>query len=173
MNYPVQLITLSGTWQLVTMDIAGPLPETMDKNKYILAICYHFTKYTVLFAMADQTAETVAFKIVEFAMTFGLPESILSDQGTNFQSQLLESLWEAMDIHQLRTSPFYSQTDALTERINRTVKEMLTHFVNEAQSDWNKKLCKLAFAYNTSVHARQSFRHMSCCLVVAQKFLQI
>ena len=81
------------------MDITGPLPETKDKNKYILAICDHFTKYTVLYAMPDQTAETVASKIVDFAMTFGLPESILSDQGTNFQSQQLECLWEALDIH--------------------------------------------------------------------------
>ena len=86
-SYPVPPlipITPSGTRQWVTMDIGGPL-ETNDKNKYILAICDHFTKYTVLFAMADQTAETVASKIVEFAMTFGLPESILSDQGTNFR----------------------------------------------------------------------------------------
>ena len=46
-SYPVPPlipITPSGTWQLVTMDIAGPLPETKDKNKYILAICDHFTK---------------------------------------------------------------------------------------------------------------------------------
>ena len=150
-------ITPSDTWQLVTMDIAGPLPEKKSKRKYILALCDHFTKYTVLYTMADMTAETVANKIVEFSMIFGLPESILSDQGAQFQSQLLESLWEALDIHQLRTSPFHPQTDGLTERINRTVKEMLTHFVNEAQSDWDEKLHKLAFAYNTSVHSTTEF----------------
>ena len=34
---------------------------------------------------------------------------------------------------------------------------MLTHFVNEAQTDWDKELSKLAFAYNTSVHTTTKF----------------
>ena len=48
------------TLLLITMDMAGPLPETPRGNKYILAICDHFTKYTKTYAMKGQTAEEVA-----------------------------------------------------------------------------------------------------------------
>ena len=76
-----------------------------------------------------------------------------------------------MDIHQLRSSPFNTQTDGLTERINRTVKKMLSHFVNEAQSDWDTKLFKHAFAYNTSVHATTKFSPYELLFGRRQKIL--
>ena len=47
---------------IVTMDMAGPLPETPRGYKFILAICDHFTKYTKTYAMKFQTAEEEAEK---------------------------------------------------------------------------------------------------------------
>jgi hypothetical protein len=46
----------------------------------------------------------------------GLPEFILSDQGKNYQSALLAELWELLDVHKLRTSPYHPQCDGITER---------------------------------------------------------
>ena len=46
------------------------------------------------------------------------------------------------------------QTDGITQRFNRTIKTMPTEFVHEhKQNDWDTKLNKLSFAYNTAVHA--------------------
>ena len=86
-----------------------------------------------------------------------MPDQILSDQGRDFQSQLMSELMELLDIHQLRTSPYHPETDGITERFNRTLKEALTHFVNEAQTDWEKYLNYIAFAYNTAEHATTQF----------------
>ena len=87
-------------------------------------------------------------------MIFGIPESVLTDQGTNFTSQVAESLWELLDVHTLRTTAYQPQADGITERFNRTIKIILTQFVKqEDQNDWDLKLDKLSFAYNTAVHA--------------------
>ena len=86
-------------------------------------------------------------------MTFGIPEAVLTDQGSNLTSQVIESLWERLDVNTLRTTAYHPQTDGITERFNRTIKTMLTQFVNEQkQDDWDLKLDKLSFAYNTAVH---------------------
>ena len=52
----------SRTLQLVTMDMAGPLPTTKDGHKHILAICDHITKHIKVFPMKTQTALEVAEK---------------------------------------------------------------------------------------------------------------
>ena len=76
-----------------------------------------------------------------------------TDQGTNFTSQVVESLWELLDVHALRTTAYHPQADGITERFNRTIKDMLTQFdpirrTKERQNDWDIKLEKLSFAYN-------------------------
>ena len=50
------------------------------------------------------TAETIADVLVDYMCKYGLVESVLSDLGTNFMSQLLELVWELLDVRRLRTS---------------------------------------------------------------------
>ena len=148
------LCTITGTLSIITMDIAGPLPETPRGNKYILAICDHSTKYNKTYAMKDQTTEEVSEKCVEFCLTYGIPEAVLTDRGTNFTSQVIENLWERVNVHTLHTTANHSTPDGITEGFNSTIKTMLTQFVyQQIQNDWDLKLAKLTFAYNTAVHA--------------------
>ena len=72
--------------------MTGPLPETKRGNKYILAICDNFTKHVKVFSMKGQTAKEVAEKCLEYSMIFGVPEAVLTDQGTYFTSHVVESL---------------------------------------------------------------------------------
>ena len=93
-------------------------------------------------------------RVLQVCIIFGIPEAILTDQGTNFTSQVVESLWELWDVHTLRTTAYHPQADGITERFNRTIKTMLTQFVKqEEQNKWDLKLEKMSFAYNTAVHA--------------------
>ena len=146
------------TLVLITMDMAGPLPTTKRGNKYILVICDHFTKFVQAYVLRGMTAEEVAEDAIKYCLIFGIPEAVLTDRGTNFTSQLIESLWERFDVHTLRTTAYHPQADGITERFNRTVKIMLAQFVDQhKQDDWDLKLDKLCFAYNTAVHATTKF----------------
>ena len=155
---PIEPITRAqGPGQLVTMDIAGPLPETVTGNKYILSIICHFSKFVVCFAMRDQLVKTVAACLVEYICRYGVPKEILTDQGTNFQSNFMAELYDLLDIVKLRTSPFRPQTNGVVERFNQTLKKMLAIYVNKDQNDWDQHLSKLAFAYNTAEHKTTKF----------------
>ncbi len=87
--------------------------------------------------METQTAEEIAKRLMLVFYRFGIPETILSDQGTNFQSILLAELYELLDVHKVRTSPYHPQTDGITERFNRTLQAMLSCYVQENQKDWD------------------------------------
>ncbi len=59
----------------------------------------HFTKFIQIYAMKTIKAEDVAQVIVDnWMMKFGIPESILSDDGTQYRSILLEAVYAYLDI---------------------------------------------------------------------------
>ena len=102
--------------------------------------------------MKTITAAEVAKKLMKTICQHGIMEQILTYQGTNFQAELMKELYELLDVHQTRTSPFRPQTDGLSERFNQTLKKMITAYVDEIGDDWDEKLDILAFAYNTATH---------------------
>jgi hypothetical protein len=139
--------------QLITTDIAGQFKETSRKNKYFLVVIDHFTKYIQISAMKRLQAEDVSQVLVDnWMMTFGIPESILSDGGTKYWSKLLEEVYEYLDINGLRTTPFNPQCYGQSERTVEKAKKMIRAFIDLDQSNWDLILSRIAFAYNTAVH---------------------
>ena len=50
----------------------------------------------------------------------GIPEEILTDQGTNFTSALLGEVYQMLGIKAIWPSPYHPQTDSLVEQFNKT-----------------------------------------------------
>lgn len=149
----LQPISASCPLELITTDIMGPLPCTPRQNKYILVICDHFSKWVQAYALSTMRAEDVAACIVDFFFKFGIATNILSDQGKNYQSDLFKQVCELLDVNKLQTTAYHPECDGLSERFNRTLKEMLRCFINDNHSNWDELLSSLCFAYNTSVHS--------------------
>jgi len=57
------------------MDIAGPFPESDNKNSYVLVVVDLFTRWTEAFPIPNQEVVIVTDKLVnEVFMCFGIPE---------------------------------------------------------------------------------------------------
>ena len=91
-------------------------------------------------------AGVVADKLIQMFYRVGILREVLSNQGTNFISQLLKELYNLLHIHPIRTSPYHPQTDGLVERFNKTLKS-LRKFVKKEGRDWDMLLPYLLFAY--------------------------
>ena len=101
----------------------------------------YFTKWTEAFALRNHTAMSVAEVLVqEFIGRFGVPHSIHSDQGREFESQLIAQLCRLLHMKKTRTTPYNPTSDGMVERMNRTVKQMLSSLVNETQNNWDDHL---------------------------------
>ena len=48
------------------------------------------------------------------------------------------------------TTAYRPQTNGLTERLNKTLADMLSMYVNTPQTDWDEYLPQVTFAYNTA-----------------------
>ena len=113
-------------FERVAMDIGGPLPRTQRGNRYILNVVDHFTKHTEAYALPDQEAVTIARVFLnEIISSFGVPYIIHTDQGANFESNMLKKLFQLLNSKKTRTSPYHPQCDGQVERMNRKLIELL------------------------------------------------
>jgi hypothetical protein len=86
-------IVVKTVWSLISLDITGPLKLTINGNKYIVFSVDYFTKFCVAKAIPDFTALTTAiFVFEEVICKMGMPKSVISDKGVNFQSNLFQQL---------------------------------------------------------------------------------
>ena len=139
------------------MDIVGPLPRSSSGKWYILVICDYATRYPEAVALRTIDANAVAEELLTFFSRVGVPEEILTDQGTNFMSQLLSEAYRLLKIKPIRTTPYHPQTDGLVERFNGTLKAMLKKAASEDGRDWDRLLPYLLFAYREVPQASTGF----------------
>jgi len=139
-------------------DIAGPLPVTKDGNKYIVIIGDYFTKWLEAIPIQDQKAETVAKAVfTHYILKFGVPLSMHTDQGKNFESALWKELCTILGIKKTRTTAYRPQSDGYIERFNRTMWSMLRATIQEKKQDWDLLVPILAMAYRASVNDTTGF----------------
>ena len=123
--------------QVVAVDIMGPLIESSSGNSYILVAGDYFTKWME------------AYPVDELFCRFGVPEQLHSDQGRQFESSLLQEICQILNVRKTRTTPYHPQCDGLIERLNRF--SMLATTTTNNPFEWEDRLHKVCFAYNTSV----------------------
>ena len=139
-------------------DGAGPLVTTKDGNCYVFIWVEAFTKYVVLFATKDKSAQSTTRCLLSIISTFGAPAEVVSDHGTEFEGSFDELLGKCHIDHR-RSSPGHPQANGAAERVVQTVKRSLRKYVQqEGQADgWDNYLPWMQLGYNASVHGSTGF----------------
>ena len=153
----IPLPIMEEPFQRIAMDIVGPLPRSRSGKRYILVVCDYATRYPEAVPLRSIDAEHVAEELVVLFSRVGVPKEILTDQGSNFTSQLLKEIYRLLHVHPIRTTPYHPQTDGLVERFNKTLKSMLRKTAVEEGKDWDKVIPYLLFAYREVPQASTGF----------------
>ena len=145
---PLENIVATHPLELVHLDYLCLEPwKGLEEN--VLVITDHFTRYTQAYVTRTQTAQTMVKTLWDkFIVHYGLPEKILTDQGQNFESQLVADFCELMGVQKIQTSPYHLQTNGQCERFNSTLINMLGTLPKEKKSEWKNHIGTLVHAYN-------------------------
>ena len=134
--------------------IAGPLKLTINGNRYIVFAVDYFTKFCVAKAIPDFTALTTAiFVFEEVICKMGMPKSIISDKGVNFQSKLFQQLCRLLKIKKVNATFYHPEGVGMVERMVKVVKQILTMYIDPSHTNWDEYLQSSISAYNTSKQA--------------------
>ncbi|VDI69815.1 Hypothetical predicted protein, partial [Mytilus galloprovincialis] len=151
---PLRQSKSSAPLERINVDIVGPLPVTANGNEYIIVLGDYYSKWKEAFPVPNHTAMTVADKIItEFICRFGCPLQLHTDQGKEFESHLFKIMCEKLGVQKTHSTPYRPQSSGLVERYNRTLKQMLSMFVNEHRNDWDEHIPYLMMAYRSTVHS--------------------
>lgn len=87
-KYCCILQQVSAVWELIGIDLTGPLPKTSSGFQYILTVTDYFSKWVEAFPLKTKTAVEVAKNLCSLIYRHGCPQRILSDQGREFVNQV-------------------------------------------------------------------------------------
>lgn len=152
MKAPLQTIRTEFPFQLVATDLTE-LPVTPRGHRYCLVIGDHFTKYVNIYPIKDKMAKTVADLIFRnYVCQHGMPETLHSDQGREYEAEVVQELCVMLGIEKSRTTPYHPQGNGMIERFNETLKNAVAKVSDKFGKDWDLHLGPIQFAYNSSVH---------------------
>lgn len=139
-------------FQRLYLDFIGPFPRTKKGNVGIFIILDHFSKFTFLKAVKRFTSK-VAIEILreEIFSCFGVPETIVSDNGTQFKSHDFSDFLSKYGIQHFCTGAYAPQSNA-AERVNRSINAALRAYVRTDQREWDVFLSSINSALRKSIH---------------------
>jgi len=119
------------TWTHMTADFITKLPLAQEYDA-ILVVCDRLTKMVHFILTTDKTsAEGLARLFRDHVWKLhGLPESIISDRGTQFVANLMKKLNQMLGIETKLSIAFHPQTDGQTKWVNQELEQYLRMFID-------------------------------------------
>ena len=137
---------------LVHMDFLS-IESSKGNTENVLVITDHFTRHSQAYPSKPQTAQATAKMLWEnFIRHYGFPEKFLSDQGRNFESELISELSKLAQVEKVHTTPYHPMTNDQCERFNSTLCNMLGTLPEKEKADWKAHLSSMIHAYNCTQH---------------------
>lgn len=137
----------------VGLDLLGPFPLSTSGNRWIAVATDYTTRYAITRALPTACATDVAdFLLHDVILHHGAPRQLLTDRGRSFLSRVIDDLLRSSSVKHKMTTAYHPQTNGLTERLNRTLTDMLSMYVARDHRDWDAPLPYVTFAYNSSRH---------------------
>lgn len=149
---------VSRPFQVLSIDLVGPLPNTRKQHKYIFVITCCFSKYCLLFPLRRATADLVSKHLEnDVFLVHGIPQTVVLDNGCQFISHELDSVFKKYKVPRVNFTPKYTPQINTVERYNKTIVTAISTFIDEDHRTWDLNLPQIQFAMNNSVNETTGF----------------
>ena len=137
------------------IDIVGPLPQGKGQVKFLLVAIDYFTKWVEAEALSMITeAKIQNFVWKNIICRFGIPLTIISDNGRQFDSQAFRDFCSGLGIKNQFSSPGHPQANGQTEVTNRTLLKIIKTKLDGVKGAWPEELPNVLWAYRTTARTR-------------------
>ncbi|UYV73857.1 hypothetical protein LAZ67_11001152 [Cordylochernes scorpioides] len=135
----------SRPFEKMGIDLMGRFPKSGRGNNY-------YSRYIETAALPRGTAEEIAdFFLQKVVLRHGAPKTVISDRGSCFLSKLFKEVLKICNTLHKKTTSYHPQTNGQTERMNRTLADMMAMYIDERHQNWDEILPFVTFAYNSSI----------------------
>jgi len=118
----------------------------------ILIILDHYSKFTFLKPLRSFLTKHILTYLKENIFDcFGVPEVIITDNGSQFRSKDFQSFLEKFGVQHTLTAVYSPQSNA-SERVNRCINEALRSYLRKGQRDWDEYISSINCSLRNSLH---------------------
>ena len=129
----------------------GPMPQGKRQMKFLLVAIDYFTKWVEAEALATITETKVQnFVWKNIICRFGIPRTIISDNGRQFDSQAFSSFCSNLGIRNKYSSLGHPQANGQTKVTNQTLLRLIKSRLVGAKGVWPEELPNVLWAYRTT-----------------------
>ncbi|RVX00893.1 Transposon Ty3-I Gag-Pol polyprotein [Vitis vinifera] len=147
------LKSVSGPWPFAQwgMDIVGPLPVAPAQKKFLLVATDYFSKWVEAEAYASiKDKDVTKFVWKNIVCRFGIPQTIIADNGPQFDSIAFKNFCSELNIRNSYSTPRYPQSNGQAEATNKTLITALKKRLEQAKGKWVEELPGVLWAYRTT-----------------------
>ncbi|KAK0570912.1 hypothetical protein LWI29_008339 [Acer saccharum] len=140
---PERLQSITFPWPIAIwgIDLIGPMPTAPGGAKHAIVAVDYFTKWVEAESLVHITeANTTIFVKKNILYRFRIPKTIITDNGTQFDSNKLRKLCDKYGINNYYASPTHPQTNGQTEEVNKIIKHNLKAKLAAKKGSWAEKL---------------------------------
>ena len=131
-------------WSRLHVDYAGPIG-----TKMFLIVIDAYSKWIEAFPMSTATAFTTIQRLRQLFAQFGIPESLVSDNGPQFAAVEFQDFCRLNGIRHIRVAPYHPSSNGLAERAVRIFKEGLKKQSGGSLTD---QIARMLFQYRITPH---------------------
>lgn len=146
---PASSFQVNSPWDLVTIDLMGPYKKGVNQSTHLLVIVDYFSRFVEMYPLRATRSEVIIQKLWDTFCRWGTPRYLLSDNATQFTSNLYMNWCASLGIKPYYISAYHPQAN-LTERYNKFIKSMIIA-TTERCKDWDKHIPELSFAIRTCI----------------------
>ena len=150
---PVERMTMiTSSWPFTQwgIDIVGPLPLGKGQVKFLLVAIDYFTKWVEAEALATITKAKIRnFVWKNVICRFGIPMTIISDNGRQFDNQGFKDFCSNLGIKNQFSSLRHPQANRQMKVMNRTLLKIIKAKLDEAKGAWSEELPNVLWDYKT------------------------
>ncbi|XP_030467070.1 uncharacterized protein LOC115686025 [Syzygium oleosum] len=146
------LATLSSMLQATNSLEVKPLKiEILSRPAHCMMVAKEFEKNREAASYATVTTRNVVkFMRRDIIACYGVPEAIITDNGSNLNNGLVNDLFKEFQIRHLNSSPYRPKMNGAVEVANKNIKKILAKAADNYHN-WHERLPYALMVYRTSI----------------------
>ena len=151
---PHELNAMSSPWPFVAwgMDVIGLIePAASNGHRFILVVNDYFTKWVEVASYKAVMKKVVTdFVRNNLICHFGVPESLITNNGANLNRHLMKEICEQFKITHHNSTSYRPQMNGAVEAANKNIKRILRKMIDNYKC-WHENLPYALLGYHTTI----------------------
>jgi len=141
----------TSSYEVISVDLCGPSEST--QGKILLTIIDHYSRYPEVYILSRGSSHEIMKSLRSSFSKFGIPQKLLSDNGTPFVSNEFENFLANLGIKHVYSANYHPIANGYIERFHSTLKSRINRITYSQSVSFEAAIDKVTFDIRSTPNA--------------------